>query len=85
MKTCAMLACLGFFAAASASPAFAQCENNGKTCLEATRFHQRLCARLGRSSERRNCYNLGEKAYNDCTKTGKWITQQCSLSGLPPR
>jgi hypothetical protein len=81
-----MLAGLGsLLVIASASPVLAQCENTGKTCLEAMRFHQRICARVGRSSERRDCYSLGEKAYNDCTKTGKWTTKQCSLSGLPPR
>lgn len=70
---------------AAMSPASAQCENNASSCIEATRFHQRLCARIGLSSERRDCYSRGEKAYNECLKTGKWITDHCSLSGLPKR
>jgi hypothetical protein len=86
MRTWAMLAGLGsLLVIAPASPVLAQCENTGKTCLEAMRFHQRICARVGRSSERRACYSLGEDAFNTCTKTGKWITERCSLSGLPAR
>lgn len=66
----------------STLPAAAQCENTGKTCLEAKRFHQRVCARVGSSDARRDCYALGEKAHVQCQATGKWVTNQCNLSGL---
>ena len=86
MRPWTTLVCLGsVLALSSASPASARCENNAKSCLEATRFYQRLCARVGLSSERRDCYNRGEKAYNECLKTGKWATDQCELSGLSKR
>ena len=63
-------------------PAVAQCENTGKTCIEAKRYHQRVCARVGSSGPRRDCYALGEKAHDKCLATGQWITDRCSLSGL---
>lgn len=86
MRAWNALVCLGgLLAMLAVSPASAQCENTAKSCLEAKRFHQRLCARVGLSSERRDCYRNGEKAYNDCLKTGKWATDRCDLSGLPKR
>jgi hypothetical protein len=66
----------------STMAAAGQCENTGKTCIEAKRFHQRVCARVGSSAARRNCYALGEKAYVQCQATGQWTTEQCNLSGL---
>jgi hypothetical protein len=67
---------------ASTWPAMAQCENTGKTCIEAKRFHQRVCARVGSSGPRRDCYAFGEKAHDKCLTTGQWVTEQCNLSGL---
>ena len=64
------------------SPVAAKCENTGKTCIEARRFHQRLCARIGQSVPRQDCYATGDKAYDNCLTTGRWITQQCNLSDL---
>jgi hypothetical protein len=74
-----------FVASVFVSPVFAQCENTGKSCLQAMRFHQRVCARVGQSSPRDDCYKNGEKAYDECIKTGKWVTKECSLSNLPEK
>jgi hypothetical protein len=63
----------------------ADCANTGKTCLEAKRFHQRVCARVGSFEPRRNCYALNERAHDRCLQTGQWQTDQCNLSGLPKK
>ena len=77
------LAIIGAFAVVS--PAAAKCENNAKSCLEATRFHQRVCARVGSSSARRDCYSRGEMAFDECLKTGRWTMDKCDLNGLAKR
>jgi hypothetical protein len=66
----------------STLPAAAQCANTSRTCIEAKRSHQRVCARVGSSDPRRDCYAIGEKAYVKCLATGQWIIDQCNLSGL---
>ena len=70
------------FASAPAWAEPVQCENTGKSCIEAKRSYQRLCARVGSSAARRDCYALGEAAHEKCLKTGQWVTEQCNLSGL---